>query len=129
MSNKARVTTVFLAVVMAGYIGWFLFSPFVLVWNAPYIAVLEMASASWLFWFILLIPIWAPALVSPRKKGAVRVTRLICGVLLIVASIVGSIWFLPLTNALGPFVVLGALLLVGVFHITGARRRVSDAQA
>ncbi len=120
MSMDPRVRFALLAVpaALAVWLGWFFYQPTVLVWDAPFFVVLIMAGACWLFWFVILAPIWIPALVPDSMPKFARAMHLVCGVLLLLP-------LLPLTafvlfGSTTKSITIGAIAAAffGAWHLT-----------
>lgn len=122
LNGRIKLTIAATVTVMAIYLGWFTYSPFVLDWNAPPAAVVQMASASWLFWFVLFAPLWLPLLMPSSNGRLQRVAQLTCGILLMLADAISWVWLLPGTSDYAIFVILTVIFIVGVFYIRNATR-------
>jgi hypothetical protein len=118
MSNRTRLALLAVPAVLALWLGWFFYSPTVLVWDAPFYAVAVMAGASWLLWFVVLLPVWFPALIPNSMPRLLRAMHLFCGVLLLLPLLPLAVFVL--FGSTTKSITVGAFMaaVFGVWHLT-----------
>jgi hypothetical protein len=118
MTKLTRVALLVVSASLSAGLGWFFYSPFVLVWDAPLGAVVVMAGAAWLLWFLVLLPLWLPALVPNSAPRLLRISHLLCGALLLLPLVLFIALLLlgEVAKTLG--VAASIAVLFGAWHLT-----------
>ena len=118
METRARVALLVVPAALAIWLGWFFYQPTVIVWDAPFFAVAVMAGASWLFWFVILAPIWLPALVPNSMPKFARAMHLVCGVLLLLPLLALTVFVLFGSTTKSITIGAVAAAIFGAWHLT-----------
>ncbi len=126
MTDRSRFALFAISLCWSVGLDW-LFYPRILVPEAPAAAVFFMSLLSWALWFILLVPIWLPAVVPNSKPRLLSRLSLLCGTVLFLPTVLFVVLIFLGERSISLACAAALTALVGAWHIT--RRSIGSPSA